>query len=218
MHNPNGEKKRWKLTIDDPVNATFRRSLRMRALAKELRHKGFRHSYMARQLKAFLASQIRALRGDSSQKDFGDRIGKPQSVVSRLEKQADRHISVQTLIDIAERLDIAVVIRFVDFPTFLRYTDDYSESALAPAQYSQTAVDIMAKDEERSEQESALKALFLLMPGQSLGQSAQNPVPPSQVTLGSIANSESRMAHANDTDLFPQQRGRSGYAEAEAAE
>jgi transcriptional regulator with XRE-family HTH domain len=79
---------------------------------------------MARQLKAFLASQIRALRADASQKDFGDRIGKPQSVVSRLEKQADRHISVQTLIDIAERLDIAVIIRFVDFPTFLRYTDD----------------------------------------------------------------------------------------------
>ncbi len=126
------------MTSDNPMNATFRRKLtRMARLASEFRRKGVRHSFMARQLKAFLAQQIRALRGGLSQTEFGERIGKPQSVVSRLEKQADRHISIQTLIDIAERLDIAVVIRFVDFPTFLRYTEDYSESALKPEPFRQ---------------------------------------------------------------------------------
>src|SRR5215813_2726671 len=103
--------------------------MRTSRLIKALGKSEFRHAYMARQLKAFLADQIRALRGDLTQSEFGNRIGKPQSVISRLEKQADRQISIQTLIDIARRLDIAVIIRFVDFPTFLRYTEDYSDEA-----------------------------------------------------------------------------------------
>jgi transcriptional regulator with XRE-family HTH domain len=127
-------------------SASSRRS-RISRLAESLGKRGFRHGYMARQLKAFLAQQIRALRGDRSQAEFGAIIGKPQSVVSRLEKQADRQISVQTLIDIAERLDIAVIIRFVDFPTFLRYTEDYSDDALAPASYTQAAIDLLAAAE-----------------------------------------------------------------------
>jgi transcriptional regulator with XRE-family HTH domain len=104
---------------------------------------------MATQLKAFLSDQIRTLRGDLTQREFGDKIGKPQSVISRLEKQLDRHISIQTLIDIAVKLDIAVVIRFVDFTTFLRYTEDYSDKALAPPAYDQAAVYALAEEEER---------------------------------------------------------------------
>jgi transcriptional regulator with XRE-family HTH domain len=127
---------------------------------------------MGRQLKAFLAQQIRSLRGEYSQKEFGGIIGKPQSVVSRLEKQADRHISIQTLIDIAARLDIAVIVRFVDYPTFLRYTDDYSESAIAPARYSQAAIDALVHATDSTVRESALKALFGGIPDQAHGASA----------------------------------------------
>jgi transcriptional regulator with XRE-family HTH domain len=108
---------------------------------------------MARQLKLFLAEQIRALRGELTQKQFGDKIGKPQSVVSRLEKEADRQISVQTLIDIAKPLDIAVIIRFVDYPAFLRYTEDYSDTAIAPRPYDQNAVDALADEEQRRARE-----------------------------------------------------------------
>ncbi len=114
----------------------FPRYRRLRRLARAFADRDFRHAFMGRQLRAFLAQQIRMLRGEQSQKEFGDLIGKPQSVVSRLEKQADKNISLQTLIDIASRLDIAVVIRFVDFPTFLRYTEDQSDSATAPSSYN----------------------------------------------------------------------------------
>ena len=106
------------MTVEDLLNVSSRRLTRVKRLARALGDQGIRHSYMARQLKAFLAQQIRALRGDQSQKDFGERIRKPQSVVSRLEKQADRHISIQTLIDIAERLDIAVIIALSIFQPF----------------------------------------------------------------------------------------------------
>jgi transcriptional regulator with XRE-family HTH domain len=116
---------------------------------------------MARQIKLFLAEQIRALRGNLTQKEFGEHINKPQSVVSRLEKQADRHISIQTLIDIAERLDLAVLVRFVDFPTFLKYTEDYSDSALAPASYCQADIDALAQAEERRARDGELRGLFI---------------------------------------------------------
>jgi transcriptional regulator with XRE-family HTH domain len=129
------------MTEDAPKNANSRRLIK---LAKAFHDRGFRHGFINRQLKAFLAQQIRALRGDMRQEDFGKLIGKPQSVVSRLEKQADRQISIQTLIDIAEQLDIAVIIRFVDFPTFLKYTQDYTDEATAPAAFDQAAVDRLA--------------------------------------------------------------------------
>lgn len=142
----------------EPRNARSRRT-RISRLAKALSAPGRRHAYMATQLKAFLSDQIRTLRGDLTQREFGEKIGKPQSVISRLEKQLDRHISVQTLIDIAVKLDIAVIIRFVDFVTFLRYTEDYSDEALAPRSYDQAAIDALAEGEERRAQASEIQAL-----------------------------------------------------------
>jgi transcriptional regulator with XRE-family HTH domain len=123
------------------------RPARIRRLAKSLGKPGFRHAYMARQLKLFLAQQIRALRGDLSQSEFGMRVRKPQSVISRLEKQADKQISIQTLIDIAASLDIAVLIRFVDFPTFLRVTEDFSDAAIAPPSYGQAAINQLVAEQ-----------------------------------------------------------------------
>jgi len=142
----------------EPRNARSRRT-RISRLAKALTAPGRRHAYMATQLKAFLSDQIRTLRGDLTQREFGDKIGKPQSVVSRLEKQLDRHISIHTLIDIAVKLDIAVIIRFVDFITFLRYTEDYSDKALAPFAYDQAAIDALAEEEERRTLGSEIHAL-----------------------------------------------------------
>jgi transcriptional regulator with XRE-family HTH domain len=146
---------------EEPKNVSFPRLTRISRLVKALGKPEFRHAYMARQLKAFLADQIRALRGDLTQSEFGDRIGKPQSVISRLEKQADRQISIQTLIDIAKKLDIAIIIRFVDFPTFLRYTEDYSDEALTPRCYDQGAIVALVSDEERREGQSELLAALI---------------------------------------------------------
>ena len=149
------------MAIVNLVDALSRRrsETRLRRLAKAFVDHNFRHAFMGRQLRAFLAQQIRTLRGEKQQKEFGELIGKPQSVVSRLEKQKDKNISIQTLIDIAERLDIAVVIRFVDFPTFLRYTEDLSDSAARPASYSQEAVENVVDELEGSPSEQVAGAL-----------------------------------------------------------
>jgi hypothetical protein len=88
----------------------------------------------------FLAQQIRALRGDLLQSEFGRLIGKPQSVVSRLEDPDYGKVTLQTLLDIAGKLDIALLVRFVDYPTFVISTEDISPSSLMPASFSQAAM------------------------------------------------------------------------------
>ncbi len=129
---------------DEAKNAPSRLT-RIGGLAKQLHDDGFRNSYLSRQLKAFLAAQIRALRGEKTQTAFGKDLGKPQSVVSRLENERLSGLHVQTLIDIAQKLKIGVIIRFVEFTEFLRYTEDYSDQALAPAPYDQGKVDGLAR-------------------------------------------------------------------------
>lgn len=123
---------------------------RVAGLAHDLEDREFRHGYMARHIRAFLAAQIRALRGKKSQTEFGEEIGKPQSVVSRLENESYGKVSVSTLIDIAQKLDVGLIIRFVDFPTFLRYSNDVSEEALAPAQYNSAAIRGLLTQERNS--------------------------------------------------------------------
>jgi transcriptional regulator with XRE-family HTH domain len=127
-----------------PRNADFQR---LQGLAKKIADRGFRASYMSHSLRAFLADQIRALRGDLSQKAFGEPIGKPQSVVSRLENEDYGKVTLQTLIDIAEKLDIALLVRFTDFPTFIRSTADISESAFAPRPFAKVNFDEMLREE-----------------------------------------------------------------------
>ena len=97
---------------------------------------GFRTTYMTHRTKGFLADQIRQLRGNRSQRAFGELIGKPQSVVSRLENEEYGKLTLQTLLDIAEKLDIALEVRFVDYPTFIRGIRGASRN-LAPAGYDE---------------------------------------------------------------------------------
>ena len=136
-------------------------SRRIPNLANKLRERGYRQSYVTHHVKAFLASQVRALRGARTQREFGARLGKGQSVVSRLEDENYGQVTLQTLFDITKKLDLALIVRFVDFPTFLNFTSDFSESAMAPQSYRQEAVDALAREiseEPRSEPAPAAAA------------------------------------------------------------
>ena len=124
-----------------PARASGKRLSRTERLTEQFKKEKFRKHYFARQLKVFLAAQIRALRGDRTQAQFGEIIGKPQSVVARLERESYGKVNLQTLIDIATKLDIALVIRFVTFPTFLEWTKDYSLGALAPQSYDEARLE-----------------------------------------------------------------------------
>lgn len=116
-------------------------SHRFARLVPKLAEEAYRNSYVAHQTRQFLARQVRALRGDKSQKAFGTFLDKPQSVVSRLEDPNYGKWTLQTLFDVAASLDRAVIVRIVDFPTFLRFTSNMTDAAACPESYNQEAVD-----------------------------------------------------------------------------
>lgn len=121
-------------------------SHRFARLVPKLADKAYRNSYVAHQTRQFLARQVRALRGDKSQKEFGTLLGKPQSVVSRLEDPNYGKWTLQTLFDVAASLDRAVIVRIVDYPTFLRFTSDMTDAAACPEFYNQETVDSLARE------------------------------------------------------------------------
>jgi transcriptional regulator with XRE-family HTH domain len=81
-----------------------------------------------------IAYQIQALREktDLNQTDFAGKVGKTQSIVSRLEDPEYGRVTVQTLLDMACALDVALVVKFASYPDFLFQTRDASVSALQP--------------------------------------------------------------------------------------
>ena len=94
--------------------------------------KPYRDGYLQTHIRSGIAYQINALREQSglTQTEFASLIGKPQSVVSRLENTEYGRVTVQTLLDVASALDVALLVRFVSYPEFLERTADMSPAAL----------------------------------------------------------------------------------------
>lgn len=118
-------------------------SPRLRTLIEKFRNKAYRNSYVAGHTRRFLASQMRKFRGAVSQSEFGDLIGKRQTVVSRLEDPNYGKWTLQTLFDVAANLNVAVFVRFVDIPTFLKYSENLSEDDLLPQSYDEKRAEAM---------------------------------------------------------------------------
>lgn len=95
---------------------------------------------MSGRVRTSIALQIRHLRenSDISQSDLAGRIGTHQSAISRLENTDYGRASVQTLLDIAVALDVALVVRFVSYDEFLGQHGDVSPASLSAETFSQT--------------------------------------------------------------------------------
>ncbi len=116
-----------------------------------------------------IAYQIQALREKIglNQTRFAQKIGKTQSVVSRLEDTEYGRVTVQTLLDIACSLDVALIVKFISYPDLLRQTSDMSVRALQP----ETIYETLSKPSPQIEGASA-KARALLMPEQNVARNA----------------------------------------------
>ena len=103
-----------------------------RRLFEKLNRKRYRDAYVAEQVRSGIAYQIRALREqrDMQQGEFAEALGKPQSVVSRLENPDYGKLSLSTLLEVASTFDVALIVKYVSFPEFLRLTRDVSPEAL----------------------------------------------------------------------------------------
>ncbi|MFO1100471.1 MAG: helix-turn-helix transcriptional regulator [Xanthobacteraceae bacterium] len=117
-----------------------------RKLLDKLQKKSYRAAYVGEHVRQGIAYQIRALRDQRGWKqgELAQRMGKPQSVVSRLEDPNYGKVTVQTLLEAASVFDVALQVRFVPFSSFLRNTRNISANALEVLSF---ADDISAKTE-----------------------------------------------------------------------
>jgi hypothetical protein len=134
---------------------------RLLALAENFHDKRYRDNYVAAHTRHILARQMRNFRGDLSQGEFGELIGKRQTVVSRLENPNYGAWQLRTMFEVARNRNVAVFARFVDFPTFLKYTNDLSDSAMHPKHYDERQVEAWAREHERS---AVIRAPWISLP------------------------------------------------------
>lgn len=109
-------------------------------LLNKLRRRSYRAAYVDENVRTSIAYQVRALREQRgwSQKKLAEVLGKPQSVVSRIEDPDYGKLSVQTLLEIAEALDIALLIRYVSFPDFITSMINVSPEALGADSFDES--------------------------------------------------------------------------------
>lgn len=103
-----------------------------------LRDKDFRDAYVDEHVRTFVAYQLRSIRKERklTQKQLAGILGKPASVVSRLENVEYGRVTIQTLLNIAHRLDVALVVKFAEFSEFLSAYSELSHTDLATRPYS----------------------------------------------------------------------------------
>lgn len=107
---------------------------------KRFLSKDYRDEYLQGTVKAGIAYQIHAIRTKfgMSQAAFAAKVGKPQSVISRLENEEYGKVTVQTLLDVACANDIALIVRFTDYPRFFSFANAMSERDLQPDTVTET--------------------------------------------------------------------------------
>jgi transcriptional regulator with XRE-family HTH domain len=140
-------------------------------IARDSRHKfekkEYRDAYMASRVRTSIALQIRALREQRrlSQTDFANRLGKPQSVLSRLESTEYGRVTVQTLLDIASSLDVALVVMFCSYRDFFNQMSDISDHALFAESFSakqlEPATDASVQESLRASPQVSLSGVLL---------------------------------------------------------
>jgi transcriptional regulator with XRE-family HTH domain len=104
--------------------------------SKKFQRKSYRESFLKRNIVSALSHQIKINRISRglSQKDLADKVGTKQSVISRYEDPAYGKLSISTLIQIANALDIGLEVKFTPFSRLIGEVNSWSpEKAMVPS-------------------------------------------------------------------------------------
>lgn len=177
-------------------------SHRVRSLIEKMRDKRYRDGYVAAHTRQVLAKQMREFRGAVSQMEFATAIGKRQTMVSRLESPNYVGWTLSTMFEIARKLDVAVFVRFVDFATFLKLSEDMSESALHPRAYKQGDMDALLDEPEEKEETELEHATIVVNPTAFNYLAAANQAATAYNYATSVFNTVNQLALNFDVPAF----------------
>lgn len=106
---------------------------------EEFDEKKYRESFVEENISTGIAFQIRALRKKEkwSQEDLGEKAGKAQNVISRLENPDYGKFTLNTLLALAAAFDVGLMVRFVSFSGLRASLRDVSEPALAVPNFNE---------------------------------------------------------------------------------
>lgn len=109
------------------VTSNARVNMFNKLLSKLKKSREYRAGYVAAQTDVLIPFQIRALRKQYGleQKDLAELTGMKQPTISRLEKAGTR-ANIETLMRIADGLDVALIVKFVPFSELVRWSDNFS--------------------------------------------------------------------------------------------
>jgi transcriptional regulator with XRE-family HTH domain len=113
----------------------------------------FRNEFVADQIRSRIAMLIKALREqpgrDWSQTELGKRMGKPQSVISRLEDPDYGKLSVQTLLEVAAAFELPLWIDIPEWEDWLRLIGRPVTSSTGRASYNRERLAATARAGQR---------------------------------------------------------------------
>jgi transcriptional regulator with XRE-family HTH domain len=159
-------------------------SFSKRLLAKLLGKK-YRDAYIRENVQTGIAYQIRVMReqrNQMSQQELGKLLGKPQSVVSRLEDPDYGKLTLQTLFQVAAAFDVALLVQFVSHSEFMRRTEDVSPTALAVRAFDPRELEAFQVDKRIS---GIAAPIFIFASNQPSGISASLREPQGAVAFAS---------------------------------
>lgn len=113
---------------------------------RELEDAEFRNGFVADRMRTRFALLIRSLREQMgwSQAELGERMGKPQSVISRLEDPDYGRLSTKTIFEVAAAFGLPVYIDLPNWDEWFRLMEDVSARAMVRQPFNAASINALA--------------------------------------------------------------------------
>lgn len=162
-------------------------SARRLQLIESLRDKESRDIYVSEHIRQGVAFQIRAMREarNWTQTQLGQRVGKPQESISKIEDPDYGRFQLRTLMHLASALDVALIVRFAPYSELLDWTINLAPENVTVPDFASDPGLRLTGEIERFSSETSLESF------ESKGRLEPNHVSEDRVILPFPSRSES---------------------------